>query len=77
MASAFNVPDEFVRGFITSGQSMVQALSGAGISLPAAAAPDSAAVSLAKAQAHYWQQQMALWMGMLASTGELARAADS
>ena len=72
MASAFNVPDEFVRGFITSGQSMVQALSGAGISLPAAAAPDSAAVSLAKAQAHYWQQQMALWMGMLASAGAAA-----
>jgi len=72
MASAFNVPDEFVRGFITSGQSMVQALSGAGISLPAAAAPDSAAVSLAKAEAHYWQQQMALWMGMLASAGAAA-----
>jgi polyhydroxyalkanoate synthase len=72
MASAFNVSDEFVRGFFTPGQTMLQALSEAGVSLPAAAAPDSAAVSLANAQARYWQQQMALWVGMLASAGAAA-----
>ena len=72
MASVFNVPDEFVRGFFTSGESMLQALSGAGASLPAAVSPYSGAALLAKAQAHYWQQQMALWMGMLASAGGAA-----
>jgi len=61
MASAFNVPDEFVRGFFTSGQTLLQAFSGTGGS------------GLAKVQAHYWEQQMALWMGMLASAGGQAR----
>jgi len=61
MASAFNVPDEFVRGFFTSGQTLLQAFSGTGGS------------ELAKVQAHYWEQQMALWMGMLASAGGQAR----
>jgi len=40
-----------------------------------ASALGTAAASLAKVQAHYWEQQMALWMGMLASAGGAGGAA--
>ena len=58
MASPFGMPDEFVQGFFKSGQTLLQGF---------ASRPDITASPLAKAQAHYWEQQMALWMGMLAS----------
>ena len=58
MASPFGMPDEFVQGFFKSGQNLLQAF---------ASRPDITASPIAKAQAHYWEQQMALWMGMLAS----------
>ena len=58
MASPFNMPDEFVDGFFKSGQNLLQSLAASGAS-PAGAA-------LAQAQTRYWEQQMALWVGMLA-----------
>jgi polyhydroxyalkanoate synthase subunit PhaC len=69
MASPFNMPDEFVQGFFKSGQTLLQAYTGAAAntadaSVPAAKTP---ALALAQAQAHYWQQQMALYMGMIAN----------
>ncbi|HEY2254096.1 MAG TPA: class I poly(R)-hydroxyalkanoic acid synthase [Variovorax sp.] len=68
MTSPFNVPDEFVQGFFKSGASLLKAFGGAGLPVgPADRVPGHA--QLAQAQAHYWQQQMALWMGMLASGG--------
>ena len=76
MAAPFNMPDEFVRGFFKSGQTLLQAYTGAaGNTGEAPAAPLSSAklpaLALAQAQAHYWQQQMALYMGMVASaTGQ-------
>ena len=61
MPSPFNMPDEFVQGLFKSGQSLIQAFTGA----PAKGEAPNA--SLLEVQAHYWQQQMALWMGMMAS----------
>ena len=58
MASPFGMPDEFVQGFFKSGQNLLQGF---------ASRPDITASPLVKAQVHYWEQQMALWMGMLAS----------
>jgi polyhydroxyalkanoate synthase len=58
MASPFGMPDEFVQGFFKSGQTLLQGF---------ASRPDITASPLVKAQVHYWEQQMALWMGMLAS----------
>ena len=71
MASPFNVPDEFVQGFFKSGQSLVQALAGTGGAAGPGASPNGVApaAQLAKAQAHYWQQQTTLWMGMLTGAG--------
>ena len=67
MAMPFNVPDEFVQGFYKSGQNLVQAFAGIGSATPADGKP---ALALAKAQAHYWEQQVALWMGMLAGAAQ-------
>ena len=58
MASPFGMPDEFVQGFFKSGQNLLQGF---------VSRPDITASPLAKAQAHYWEQQVALWMGMRAS----------
>lgn len=66
MASPFNMPDEFAQGFFKSGQSLVRAFVGGRGDSVAGAAQASV---LPLAQAHYWQQQMALWMGILASAG--------
>jgi polyhydroxyalkanoate synthase len=68
MASPFNIPDEFVRGFFKSGQTLLQAYTGAAGKTADALAPaaKTPALALAQAQAHYWQQQMALCMGMMA-----------
>src|SRR6478752_6028414 len=78
MTAPFNMPDEFVRGFFKSGQTLLQAYTGAA-EKPGdapAAAPKMPALALAQAQAHYWQQQMALYMGMMASaTGQAAEPA--
>ena len=60
MPSPFNMPDEFVQGLFKSGQSLMQAFTGA------PAKGEAPHASLLELQAHYWQQQMALWMGMLA-----------
>ncbi len=72
MATSFNMPQEFVQGFFKSGQNLLQAFAA---TVPNAAAPGDAAArvtSLAQVQAHYWEQQMALWMGMLAGGGRAA-----
>jgi polyhydroxyalkanoate synthase len=66
MAALFNMPDEFVQGFFKSGQSLIQSFTSVRGDSPVGAA-NSMRLPLAQAQAHYWQQQMALWMGMLAS----------
>jgi polyhydroxyalkanoate synthase len=70
----FNTPDEFVQGFFKSGQSLMQAFTG----MPAAgeASKSSSAApgtSLPALQARYWQQQMALWMGMWAKAAGQSR----
>ena len=66
MASPFNMPDEFVRGFFKSGQTLLQAYTGATANTADGPAPAAKmpALALAQAQAHYWQQQMALYMGI-------------
>ncbi|MDR3455465.1 MAG: class I poly(R)-hydroxyalkanoic acid synthase [Rhodoferax sp.] len=66
MAAPFNMPDEFVQGFLKSGQNLLRGFTGALGDSPAGAAGTPAA-SLAQVQARYWEQQMTLWMGMLAS----------
>ena len=66
MAAPFNVPDEFVQGFFKAGQSLVQSFAGMRHDAPAGAG-SSAGPALAQVQARYWQQQMALWAGMVAS----------
>jgi polyhydroxyalkanoate synthase len=68
MVSPFNMPDEFVQGFFKSGQSLLHAFTGMSSDVPASAGSAPVpALALAQAQAHYWQQQMALYMGMVAS----------
>jgi polyhydroxyalkanoate synthase len=77
MASPFNIPDEFVRGFLKSGQTLLQAYTGAAANTADAPAPaaKTPALALAQAQAHYWQQQMALYVGMMANaTGQQPEA---
>src|ERR1700692_382520 len=68
MASPFNIPDEFVQGFFKSAQPRLQPYTGAAAKTADAPAPaaKTPALALAQAQAHYWQQQMALYMGMMA-----------
>jgi polyhydroxyalkanoate synthase len=63
MTSPFSMPDEFVQGFFTSGQSLLQAYAGAAGDA-SATAPRPPGLALAQVHAHYWQQQMALYMGM-------------
>ena len=74
MASPFNMPEEFVRGFFISGQTLLEAYMGvAGTTTDSRSASGRTlpALALAQAQAHYWQQQMALYAGMMASaTGQ-------
>lgn len=69
MASPFNMPDEFIQGFFKSGQTLLQAWAGAARSADASSASSEplSALTLAQAQAHYWQQQMALYLSMVAS----------
>lgn len=66
MTAPFNMPDEFVRGFFKSGQTLLQAYTGTAGDAPATGAK-LPGLALAQAQAHYWQQQMALHMGMITS----------
>jgi polyhydroxyalkanoate synthase len=66
MTAPFNMPDEFVRGFFKSGQALLQAYTGVAGDAPATPAK-LPGLAIAQAQAHYWQQQMALYMGMVAS----------
>ena len=85
MASPFNVPDEFVQGFFKSGQAFWQSFITQVGQPPSAALPDAPAwpglppwplaipnaAPLMQLQQRYFQQQMALWMGMVASaTGD-------
>jgi polyhydroxyalkanoate synthase subunit PhaC len=72
MASPFNMPDEFVQGFIKSAQMLMRAFPGVpGSTVAHADSADSTAkppaLALAEAQANYWRQQMALYMGMVTS----------
>jgi polyhydroxyalkanoate synthase len=70
MAALFNMPDEFIQGFFKSGQTLLQAYTGAAADAPTTAVK-LPGLALAEAQAHYWQQQMALYMGMVTSfTGQ-------
>lgn len=74
MASPFNMPDEFVHGIFKSGQTLLQAYTGAASNTddsPSKSDRPLPVLALAQAQAHYWQQQMALYAGMMASaTGQ-------
>nr|WP_231941686.1 hypothetical protein [Burkholderia sp. PAMC 28687] len=67
MASPFIMPDEFVQGFFKSGQTLLQAYTGvadaSALQDAPASAPNLPGLALAQAQAHYWQQQMALIHG--------------
>ncbi|HEX3636422.1 MAG TPA: class I poly(R)-hydroxyalkanoic acid synthase [Paraburkholderia sp.] len=69
MAAPFNMPDEFVQGFFKSGQTLLHAYTGAAGKIGEVPSTPARmpALALAEAQAHYWQQQMALYMGMVAS----------
>ena len=69
MAAPFNMPDEFIQGFFQSGQTLLQAYTGAFGKIGEAPSTYSSipALALAQAQAHYWQQQMALYAGMMAN----------
>ncbi|MDQ3024582.1 MAG: class I poly(R)-hydroxyalkanoic acid synthase [bacterium] len=76
MTVAFSVPEEFVQGLFKSAPALWQALSakyGEQFASQAAAGgwplwPTAAAHSpLQEAQTRYWQQQMALWMGVMTS----------
>ncbi len=61
------MPDEFVQGFFKAGQSFVESF--AVVRGDRSAATAHAPVTLlAQAHARYWQQQMALWTGMMANT---------
>ena len=80
MTTKFNIPDEFIHGFLQSGQSLwesftktygtqlVSDASQTGLSQFPAASNSGA---MAELQMRYYQQQIALWMGMLArATGQ-------
>ena len=72
---AFQVPDEFVQGFFKAGASLMRAFGAGGDAGNGAAEGQPLAwplsnTPLAQAQAHYWQQQMALWTGLLAAGGK-------
>jgi polyhydroxyalkanoate synthase subunit PhaC len=80
MSAAFNVPDEFVHGFVKSGQNLWRALLPGADAVLAPFAPPGAearslgvplgvspkAGALAELQLGYFQQQFALWAGMMA-----------
>ena len=75
MATPFNVPDEFVQGFIKSGQSLWQAMAPnpaaqlaqfGTLAAPGAAAAPTTPWPLAELQLSYFQQQLALWTRMMA-----------
>ncbi|WP_349609719.1 MULTISPECIES: hypothetical protein [Cupriavidus] len=74
MASPYNLPDEYLQGFIQSGQSLWLAM----MLNPAAQVPGSSdapsvqpgAGPFAGLQWHYFQQQFALWTRMLASMAD-------
>ena len=82
MASPFNVPDEFVQGFFKSGQAFWQSFITQVGQPPSAALPEAPAwpglppwplaipnaAPLMQLQQRYFQQQVALWLGMVAST---------
>src|ERR1700688_2600087 len=82
MTSPLNVPDEYVQGFIKSGQSLWQAMAlSPAAQLPrfgASTAPAEAAAGaapVAELQLNYFQQQLALWTRMMANVaGQPAEA---
>lgn len=68
MATPFNMPDEFLQGFVKAGQALLMSGTGTGVkSQPAAAGRPSTRFS--DLQARYWEQQIALWTTLLASAG--------
>ena len=80
MTTPLSVPDEFVQGLFNSAPALWQALAatvGNQFASPAAASalpsapPAAVGGALQEAQLRYWQQQMALWAGLMASaTGQ-------
>ncbi len=80
MASPFSVPNEFVQGFIKSGQSLWQAMATDPVTqialfgsapVPAEAAVAAGSGHLAELQLNYFQQQLALWTRMMVNaTGQ-------
>jgi len=79
MAIAFNVPDEFIRGFLQSAQSLWESfiktydaqLDNDNIGLPQWPPAPASGEAMAQLPMRYYQQQVALWMGMLArATGQ-------
>ncbi len=75
MTAKFNIPDEFVQGFIKAGQSMMESFTKSyaaqigdigKIGVPLAPVTPPGGGKLEELQTRYYQQQMELWMGTLA-----------
>ena len=84
MTTPLSVPDEFVQGLFTSAPAFWQALAatygnqfaGAAAATDLPPAPAAAAGgALQEAQQRYWQQQMALWTGLMAGAAGQAPVA--
>jgi polyhydroxyalkanoate synthase subunit PhaC len=69
MTSQFNIPDEYIKGILEAGQGLFQ-VSDAWQLTPTDSVPIALPdASFAKAQAQYWQQQLALWIGTIPHIG--------
>lgn len=66
MGAPFNIPDEFVQGFMKSGQSLWQAMLSSSHA-PRLAPAAGSMKPMAELQLNYLQQQLALWTGMMSS----------
>jgi polyhydroxyalkanoate synthase subunit PhaC len=64
MNSSFNLPDEYVQGFVKAGQCLLQALTPIAEPSSASASPTGGS-PLAELQQNYFRQQLALWAGMM------------
>ena len=65
MTNLFNVPDEYVQGFLKSGQAMFQSFTGLG-SASKPPTPETAR-KLTPVVANYWEKQALLWTRSLAA----------
>jgi polyhydroxyalkanoate synthase len=68
VTSPFNMPDEYVQGFVKAGQSLLQSMMQVPASPNEIGAPTRAA-PLAELQLNYFRQQLALWTQMMTGAG--------